>query len=480
MNFRELMNLLEQGGSQGKVKVRSDSREIRPGDVFVAMKGTSVDGHDYIPQAVGRGAAYIVCSSRPAEAGSAAIIQVADTAPILGLLCQASLGWPSRKLTSLAVTGTKGKTTTAYLARAVIQAAGKKAGLVGTVAYDTGSGPSPSNLTTPDAVKMAGMTLEMVQSGVEYMVTEASSHALDQDRLAGIAFKAAAFTNLSSDHLDYHKTLEAYLAAKMKLFQGLGEDSFAVLNRHSPQSAVAARQTRAQILWYGTNNEADIEGRIIQMGSAGTEYDLCFQGQCQRVNTPMPGGYNLSNHLAAAGLCIGAGFELGVIAAGLSSLAGVPGRLEGVDCGQDFRVLVDYAHTDDAMQNVMETLRPMCRGRLTIVFGCGGDRDKTKRPRMAKVAQELADIVIVTSDNPRTEQPDDIIRDIMAGFDEQGRKKVTVEGDRKKAIWLALEGAKGGDIVLIAGKGHEDYQVVGRTKHHFSDREVVEEWFRGG
>ena len=468
---------MEQGGSRGGARVCADSREVGPGDVFVAVKGTNVDGHDYIPQAASRGAAYIVCNKRPADAGSATIVEVADTTQVLGLLCQASLGWPSRKLTCLAVTGTKGKTTTTYLTRAVIQAAGGKAGLVGTVTYDTGSGPSQSNMTTPDAATMARMTLEMVQSGAEYMVTEASSHALDQGRLGGIAFKAAAFTNLAGDHMDYHKTPEAYLAAKMKLFQGLSGDSFAILNRHSPQAAEVGRQTGAQVLWYGTNGKADIEGRIVRMDSAGTEYDLCFEGRRQRVITPMPGEYNLSNHLAAAGLCIGAGFGLEAIAAGLSTLAGVPGRLEGVDCGQDFRVLIDYAHTDDALKNVLETLRPVCRGRLMVVFGCGGDRDKTKRPRMAKVTQELADIVIVTSDNPRTEQPDEIIRDIMAGFSEHGRKQVTVEGDRRKAIGLALGGAKGGDIVLIAGKGHEDYQIIGSTKHHFSDREVVEEWF---
>jgi UDP-N-acetylmuramoyl-L-alanyl-D-glutamate--2,6-diaminopimelate ligase len=215
------------------------------------------------------------------------------------------------------------------------------------------------------------------------------------------------------------------------------------------------------------------------MDSACTEYDLCFEGKASRVRTPMIGMHNVSNHLAAAGMCIGAGFGLDAIAAGLSGLANVPGRLEAVDCGQPFRVLVDYAHTDDAMKNVLQTLRPICRGKLVIVFGCGGDRDKTKRPRMARVAEEMADVVFVTSDNPRTEQPDDIIKDIMAGFTESGRKRITVEPDRKRAIELALAGAGDSDVVLIAGKGHEDYQIIGTTKHHFSDREVAQDWFRG-
>jgi UDP-N-acetylmuramoyl-L-alanyl-D-glutamate--2,6-diaminopimelate ligase len=481
MNLHELVNLLEQGGSQGGIKVCADSRKVGEGDVFVAVKGTSVDGHDFIGQAIRQGAKYIVCSRRPVEVVSAQVIETPDPAQSLGELCQAAKGRPARRLICLAVTGTKGKTTTTYLARAVIQAAGKKAGLIGTVTYDTGAGVAQSNMTTPDAVTMADMTAEMVRAGMEYMVVEASSHALDQGRLGGIDFKAAAFTNLTGDHMDYHKTREAYLAAKSRLFEGLAPGAFAILNKLSPEACLVAHRTRARVLWYGAGEKADIEAAIIRMDSASTEYDLCFEGRKQRVVTPMIGMHNVSNHLAAAGLCIGAGLGLDVIAGGLSSLACVPGRLEVVECGSacgGFRVLVDYAHTDDAMLNVLRTLRPICRGRLVVVFGCGGDRDKTKRPRMARVAEDMADAVFVTSDNPRTEQPEDIIKDIMAGFSEGGRKRVLVEADRKKAIEFALAGARDGDIVLIAGKGHEDYQIIGKTKHHFSDREIVEDWFK--
>jgi UDP-N-acetylmuramyl-tripeptide synthetase len=479
MNFQELVNLLEQGGSNRGPRVCADSRKVGQGDVFVAVKGTAADGHDFIEQAVMQGAKYVVCSRTGADTGGATVITVPDPAQVLGKLCQASRGWPARKLTSLAVTGTKGKTTTTYLARAIIQAAGKKAGLVGTIAYDTGTGVAQSNMTTPDAVAMADMTFEMVQGGAEYMVIEASSHALDQGRLGGIDFKAAAFTNLTGDHMDYHKTREAYLAAKARLFEGLSYDAWAILNKQSPEASLLAHRTKARVLWYGANENAGIEAKIVRMDSAGMEYDLCFEGSRQRVITPMVGMHNVSNHLAAAGLCIAVGFGLDVVAHGLSSLASVPGRLEAVDCGQPFRVLVDYAHTDDAMKNVLQTLRPVCRGRLTIVFGCGGDRDKTKRPRMAKVAEEMADVIFVTSDNPRTEQPEDIIKDIMTGFSKAGGKRVTVEADRKKAIEMALAGAGEADIILIAGKGHEDYQIIGKTKHHFSDREVAQDWFKG-
>jgi UDP-N-acetylmuramoyl-L-alanyl-D-glutamate--2,6-diaminopimelate ligase len=478
MNLKELLRQLEQGGSQGKVRVCADSRKVSPGDVFVAVKGTSVDGHDFVGQAVRQGAGFVVCS-RPIEGGSAKVVVVPDTGAVLGSLCHASRGWPAGKLTCLAVTGTKGKTTTTYLARAVIQAAGKKSGLIGTVTYDTGAGAVQSNMTTPDAVAMADMASEMVANGAEYLVVEASSHALDQGRLGGIDFKAAAFTNLTGDHMDYHKTKEAYIAAKARLFEGLKADAAAILNKNSPDAAFMAERTKARVLWYAANEKADIEAKVLRMDSACTEYDLCFEGKKSPVLTPMIGMHNVSNHLAAAGMCIGAGFELDVIARGLSGLANVPGRLEAVDCGQPFRVLVDYAHTDDAMKNVLQTLRPICRGKLVIVFGCGGDRDKTKRPRMAKVAEEMADTVFVTSDNPRTEQPDDIIKDIMAGFSEAGRKRAIVEADRKKAIELALAGAGETDVVLIAGKGHEDYQIIGKTKHHFSDREVVQDWLGG-
>jgi UDP-N-acetylmuramoyl-L-alanyl-D-glutamate--2,6-diaminopimelate ligase len=307
------------------------------------------------------------------------------------------------------------------------------------------------------------------------MVLEASSHALSQNRLMGVNFVAAAFTNLTGDHLDYHKTEEDYLAAKMRLFEELSEDATAVLNKQSPHAEAVVAGTRARILWYAVDEAADIVGRIKSMDINGTEFSLEYAGRKEIVKTSLVGEHNVSNHLAAAGLCIAAGFDLGAIAAGLAALESVPGRLEAVEGGQDFKVLVDYAHTDDALKNVLTTLRSLCKGNLTVVFGCGGDRDRTKRPRMAKVATELADSVIVTSDNPRTESPADIIEDIIKGFARSDWEKVMIEPDRKMAIELAVKGAGKRDIVLIAGKGHETYQIIGTERIDFDDKQAARE-----
>jgi UDP-N-acetylmuramoyl-L-alanyl-D-glutamate--2,6-diaminopimelate ligase len=315
----------------------------------------------------------------------------------------------------------------------------------------------------------------MLDSGAEYMAIEASSHALSQGRLSGVDFTAAAFTNLTGDHLDYHKTLEDYLAAKTLLFSNLPVHATAILNKQSPASEKIAARTRCRILGYAVNEPADITGWIDSMDMRGTVFSIEFNRLRCQVKTPLPGTHNVSNHLAAAGLCLGAGIDLPTIARGLSAMKCVPGRLDPVDAGQDFAVLVDYAHTDDAMQNVLHTLRPLCKGKLIVLFGCGGDRDKTKRPRMAKVAWDMTDQIFVTSDNPRTEDPLRIIDDILGGFPEPSDSRITVEPDRRKAIEIALRTARTGDIVLLAGKGHEDYQILGTTKIHFDDRQIARE-----
>jgi UDP-N-acetylmuramoyl-L-alanyl-D-glutamate--2,6-diaminopimelate ligase len=411
------------------------------------------------------------------RAGAPVVIPVGDSAKAAGLLAQAAQGNPGAQLANLAVTGTNGKTTVTFLVRSCIQAAGSRCGLIGTVVYDTGSGTAPSALTTPDCLTIAEAQRRMVDAGVEYMAIEASSHALSQDRLAGINFRAAAFTNLTGDHLDYHKTKEDYLATKTRLFRTLGPKATAVLNGQAPESQSIAQATRARICWYAVDEPADLTARVESMTVTGTSFTLEYRGQRQQVQTPLLGRYNVSNHLAAAGLCLAAGLDLHVVAAGLSSLKGVPGRLERVD-SDGFAVLVDYAHTDDALQNVLTTLRPLCRGRLTVVFGCGGDRDKTKRARMARVTEQLADVVVVTSDNPRTERPEAIIEDILAGFNGAGSDKVMVEPDRRRAIRLAIENARPDDIVLLAGKGHETYQIIGDRKFDFSDQDIARQCLR--
>jgi UDP-N-acetylmuramoyl-L-alanyl-D-glutamate--2,6-diaminopimelate ligase len=448
-----------------------------PGDVFVAVPGVHADGHSFVPQALKNGAKYIVCQ-KVIDVGSAQIILVNDSAYALGLLAQAAEENPNSKLTNLAVTGTNGKTTTSFLVRSVIEQAGHKSGLIGTIILATGKTTEEAAMTTPDALTIAKATRQMVEDGAEYMVIEASSHALDQQRLAGIYFTAAAFTNLTGDHLDYHKTMADYLAAKTRLFTQLPPHAIAILNAESEYSQKIAEKCRVRIFWYTIDKPADISAEVESMDASGSVFSIVFNNYKERVHTCLPGRHNISNHLAAAGLCLAAGFDLSTIAKGLSALKNVPGRLEPVISSAlskaGIRAFVDYAHTDDALLNVLNTLKPLCKGRLITLFGCGGDRDKTKRPRMAKVAEKLSDIVIVTSDNPRTEEPEAIIKDILCGFSQKTpSSNVLIELDRKKAIGLAISTAGRDDIILLAGKGHETYQIMGTKKTHFSDQETT-------
>ena len=499
MTFDELLNLVS---SSKAPDICVDSRLVEDGAVFVAVKGTIYDGHDFIDQAAARGAKYIVANEGKAkieipDAGCEMIL-VEDSAEAAAVLAQAGRGKPASKLTNLAVTGTNGKTTVAYLVRSVIQTAGEKCGLIGTIVYDTGLDSSKADLTTPDSLLIADAQQKMVEAGAKYMVIEASSHALSQNRLTCIKFKAAAFTNIAGDHLDYHKTQKDYMAAKTRLFTSLSPDATAVLNKQAPEAELIVKQTRAKILWYAIDEPADLTAHIESIDITGTVFTLGYADQSSIVHHPssvvktsLPGRYNVSNHLAAAGLCLAAGFDLETIAAGLSALKMVPGRLEKVDdegvsstserdAGHlgNPSVFIDYAHTDDALKNALSALKPFCKGRLYVVFGCGGDRDRTKRPRMARVAEQLADFIIVTSDNPRTENPDDIISEIVTGFEYPDSQTIVVEPDRKKAIEFAIKTAARNDMVLIAGKGHEDYQIIGTQKFDFSDKLIARQCLR--
>jgi UDP-N-acetylmuramoyl-L-alanyl-D-glutamate--2,6-diaminopimelate ligase len=479
MNFNELLNLLSSDNARN---ICVDSRTVADGDIFVAVKGTACDGHDFIDQALENGAEYIVCQENTQYAirdTQYELIVVDDSIEAAALLAQTIRGNPASQLTNLAVTGTNGKTTVAYMVRSCIRQAGKKCGLLGTVIYDTCSGnSSEAILTTPDCMTIAAGQQQMLKNGAKYMVIEASSHALSQNRLAGISFKAAAFTNLAGDHLDYHKTEEDYLAAKTKLFSALSPDAVAVLNKQSPHAESIAQKTEAKTLWYAVDAPADIIAHIKSMDTAGTIFNMEHIGQSAVVKTPLLGLYNVSNCLATAGLCLAAGLDLETIAAGLSALKTIPGRLEKIDFPCDFSVLIDYAHTDDALKNVLSTLKPLCKGKLIVVFGCGGDRDKTKRPRMAQVAEQLADFIIVTSDNPRTENPDEIIKDIIPGFENPDSQTILIEPDRKKAIASSIRTADKYDIILIAGKGHETYQMIGKQKFDFSDKQIAQEYLK--
>jgi len=512
MTFDQLLNLVSSKDTPDRPRLCTDSRLVKKNDIFVAIKGSAYDGHDFINQAVKNGAKYIVSqkpiTSHEPQATGYEIITVNDSAKAAADLAQASKGNPASHLTNLAVTGTNGKTTVAFLVRSCLQSAGKKCGLIGTIVYDTASENYAAYLTTPDPLAIAQMQEQMLKAGAKYMVIEASSHALDQGRLAAINFKAAAFTNLTGDHLDYHKTQSHYLAAKTKLFQSLSSDATAVLNKQSPQAKLIAEKTKANILWYAIDSPADLTAHIESIDITGTVFTIQSRvtghesrvtghkprvtghesratGHKPRVTghesratikTPLLGRYNISNHLAAAGLCLAAGLNLKTIAGGLSTLKTIPGRLEKLDWNGDFSVIIDYAHTDDALKNVLATLKPLCTANLLVVFGCGGDRDRTKRPRMAAVAEQLADFIVVTSDNPRTEKPQNIIDEIVAGFENPSSENIKIEPDRKKAIHLTLKTANKGDIVLIAGKGHETYQIIGNQKFDFCDKSVAKEF----
>ncbi|MEN6384345.1 MAG: UDP-N-acetylmuramoyl-L-alanyl-D-glutamate--2,6-diaminopimelate ligase [Phycisphaerales bacterium] len=479
MTLEQLLKLVEKKPLVWRPRVCSDSRNVRQGDIFVAVKGSKMDGHNFIGQAAVFGARYIV-TQEPAQVASAEVIQTEDTTRALGLLSQAYYNYPNSKLVNLAVTGTNGKTTTTYLVRSIIANNKRKCGLIGTVEIDLGDNHEciESKMTTPDALELASIAEKMAACGSQYMIMEASSHAIEQNRLAGIDFTAAAFTNFTGDHLDYHKTMEAYLAAKLRLFENLSPDATAVINKDDPVCDQVAAATKANKIFYSLTDKADLYAKLISMDINGTVFELNYKGAKAKVNSALIGEHNLSNHLAAAGLALGAGFDLKTVAAGLSKLNVVPGRLHKVPSKQDFAVLVDYAHTDDALKHVLATLKPLCKGKLIAVFGCGGDRDKTKRPRMAHAVSQYAERIFVTSDNPRSEKPTAIIEDILAGFTNPHAENITVQPDRRKAICDAICDARPGDIVLIAGKGHENYQIIGSEKQHFSDIETAAEFMQ--
>ena len=467
--------VLARVGEQASSGVFDDSRRVLPGAIFVALRGTNADGRQFIPEALARGAAVIVGEGLP-PADNAIVVNVADARLALTTLAWRWHGlWQDGcgGLKLVGITGTNGKSTTAFMARAILRAAGWKCGLLGTVHYDLCGRSVTARMTTPGALDLAGYLRECIDNGAVAAVMEVSSHALDQRRTDGLRFAAAAFTNLTGDHLDYHGTFENYRAAKRRLFTGLQEGAVAVVNRDDPCHQEMLRDCRARVLTYALEQAADITARITRSTSEGTYYRLRIAG-CELVlENSVVGRHNVYNAAAAAGLAWALGVGTEAIAAGLMSVRNIPGRLQRVPCACPADVFVDYAHTDDALRNVLAALKPLTRRRLIVVFGCGGDRDRSKRPRMAQAAAAYADAIVVTSDNPRSEDPRQIIDEILTGFDEQARRRVTVEPDRGAAIRAALAAASTGDVLLIAGKGHETYQIIGQQRIHFDDVEVA-------
>lgn len=456
--------------------IQSDSRKIEKGTLFVAVKGATVDGHDYIGSAIEKGASAIVCERIPESIENYDnFIVVNDSPEILGRLLDKWFDHPSQKITLVGVTGTNGKTTIATLLYELFRKLGHKAGLLSTVCNYINGEVVPASHTTPDAVTLHTLLARMVEAGCEYAFMEVSSHAVDQKRISGITFKGGIFTNLTRDHLDYHHTVENYLKAKKTFFDGLPDSGFALTNADDKSGLVMLQNTAARKLTYSLRTMADFKGKIIEAYLDGTEMQI----DGKDIYVHFVGRFNAYNLLAVYGTAIALGKEVEEVLITLSMLHSVSGRLETIHSSRGYTAIVDYAHTPDALTNVLNSIKDVLngKGRIITVVGAGGNRDKGKRPLMAKEAAKFSDLVILTSDNPRFEEPDAIIQDMVAGLTKSDLERTLCITDRLQAIKTSVQLAKKGDVILVAGKGHEDYQDVKGVKHHFDDREVIKDLF---
>jgi UDP-N-acetylmuramoyl-L-alanyl-D-glutamate--2,6-diaminopimelate ligase len=455
--------------------VTADSRKVKPGWAFVAIPGVKVDGHTFIGQALARGASVVVVD-RPLDlttTQSTCCLRVPDTRLAIAHLAAAFFGHPSRQLRLIGVTGTNGKTTSTYLLEAVLRAHGLTPGVIGTVTYRYAGHERIANQTTPAAEDTQRLLREMVDAGVSHCVMEVSSHALSQHRVWASQFAAALFTNLTQDHLDYHADMAAYYAAKSRLFITY-QPGVAVLNCDDPAGEQLSHETRAPVITYGFSPASDVGVEHLAMDANGIALTVRLRGQPVRVHSRLIGRHNVYNILGVLATANGLGLGIEQTVLGIEHLQTVPGRFERVDGGQPFNVLVDYAHTDDALRNILQAARGIATGRILVVFGAGGDRDHGKRSRMGRVAAQYADLAVITSDNPRTESPMTIIRAIERGFRESGHTApYRLIEDRAYAIREAIRLARAGDVVVIAGKGHETYQSVGDQRFPFDDRQVA-------
>ena len=469
-------NLLEIVGEKDVdvVDITFDSRKVSQGTLFFAVKGTQVDGHDYIDGAIEKGASVIVCEKLPRKkAENVTYVKVDNSAYVLGVGASNFFGNPSEKLKLVGVTGTNGKTTIATLLYRLFTEAGYNCGLLSTIENIVNREVIPSTHTTPDPIELNTLLQQMVERECEYVFMEVSSHSVAQDRIAGLHFAGGIFTNLTHDHLDYHKTMANYRNAKKKFFDGLPQSAFALTNLDDKNGAFMLQNTQARKLSYALKHDADFKGVIMESH---------FDGMLLKVNgtemfTQLVGGFNASNLLAIYGAATALGFNKDELLVEISKLRGANGRFDMVHSEQGIVGIVDYAHTPDALENVLVTINEVrChKETLITVVGCGGNRDTTKRPEMAAVAVKLSDRVILTSDNPRNEDPDEIIRQMKAGVADEDRGKVLSITNRREAIRTAVALAKRGDIILLAGKGHENYQEINGVKNHFDDKEVLSE-----
>jgi UDP-N-acetylmuramyl-tripeptide synthetase len=480
----ELLRRVPEARLQGDpslpvTEVTYDSRQLAPGSLFVAIRGAVTDGNRFVDTARKKGAAAIVSEDPPDGAGP--WVQVPDARAALALLSAAVLGDPAQSLRLVGVTGTNGKTTTTYLIDAALRAAGHTVGLIGTVHYRIGARLVEASRTTPESSDLQALFRQMVAEGCTDVVMEVSSHSLALKRVHGCAFQVAVFTNLTRDHLDFHGDMESYFAAKRRLFDTyLREDGHAVINADDDRAAALTTASRGRVWTYGLEKRADVSASGIALSLKGTRFRTRTPRGEFDVETPLIGRFNVENFLAGLTAALALDVDPAVALRGLLTMTGVPGRLERVNAGQDFAVIVDYAHTDDALKNLLETVRELKPRRLITVFGCGGDRDRTKRPLMGAVASRLSDVVVVTSDNPRSEPPEAILDEIQRGMPNgprAGERYAIV--DRREAIGRALEMAGPGDAVVIAGKGHETYQVLRDRTVPFDDRQVARELIAG-
>ena len=461
--------------------VNIDSRKIEKGHLFVAIKGTQTDGHRFIPKALELGAVAVLCEDLPEgfsaeSAENITYVQVASTEAAVGPVATVFYGEPSQHLKLVGVTGTNGKTTIATLLYNMFRKFGHKCGLLSTVCNYIEGEAIPADHTTPDPIELNKLLHQMVEAGCEYAFMECSSHAIAQQRIGGLKFAGGLFTNLTRDHLDYHKTFENYRDAKKAFFDGLSKEAFAITNADDKNGSVMVQNCKAQVKTYSVQCMADFRARIIECHFEGMYLDI----NGQEVGVQFIGKFNVSNLLAVYGAAIMLGKKPEDILVVLSTLKSVAGRLEPIRSEEGITAIVDYAHTPDALENVLNAIHEVMegkQGKIITVCGAGGNRDKGKRPLMAQEAVKQSDRVIITSDNPRFEEPQDIINDMLAGLDQKQMKKVVSIVDRKEAIRTASMMAEKGDVILIAGKGHEDYQEIKGVKHHFDDREVVREIF---
>lgn len=463
--------------------VTSDSKNVSFGDVFIARRGTEYDGHDFIGEAYLNGARAIICekvTKELKENPAIRYIRVEDSATAEAKTLNIAFGEPAKNMQLIAVTGTNGKTTTAYMIKAILDKAGYKTGMIGTVktlAGDTditrkSNVTSVNPMTTPTPNELFSALSKMRELGVDTVVLEASSHALMQKRLDGLHFDTAIFTNLTEDHLDYHKTLSEYRNAKAHLFELCDK---ALINIDCDDGRIIADSCKCSVYTYGKSENADFKAESISLESSYAKYELATKEGKAQISCPIPGEFTVYNSLAAISASFLSGVDVKIAADAIRNLEQIPGRLERLDTPDGVNLYIDYAHTPDALENVLKTLKRVCDSKLITVFGCGGDREREKRPIMGRIATNISDFTIVTEDNSRSEDTDNIIADITAGIISDA---FAVIRDRKKAICYALETAKSGDTVLLAGKGHEDYEIVGKEKRHFSEKEIVKEYYR--